>query len=104
MAINDEILEISGEEVKCLWEDQPGSEELMKRLQERLNQSPDHVTVKVLQEDGLTNSYRMLRAPIIIPGIQVWSRRKVGAEYSLVKNWGVLGTCRHLLLPLTEGG
>ena len=81
MAFNDEILEISGEEVKRLWEDQPSSEDLMKRLQERLNQSPDHVTVKVLQEDGLTNSYRMLRAPIIIPGIQVWSR--VVGDYPL---------------------
>ena len=71
VAVGDEVLEISGEEVKYLWEDGPNSEELMKRLQQKLADSPDHVTLKVLQEDGRTNSYRVLRAPIIVPGIQV---------------------------------
>jgi len=45
----------------CLW-----------YVQEKLSESPDHVTMKVLQADGLVNTFRMLRAPIIIPGIQVW--------------------------------
>ena len=71
VAVGDEVLEISCEEVKYLWEDGPNSEELMKRLQQKLADSPDHVTLKVLQEDGRTNSYRVLRAPIIVPGIQV---------------------------------
>jgi len=44
----------------CLW-----------YVQEKLSESLDHVTMKVLQADGLVNTFRMLRAPIIIPGIQV---------------------------------
>jgi len=33
VAIGDEILEISGQEVKYLWHDSPNSEELVRRLQ-----------------------------------------------------------------------
>ena len=71
MAVNDEILEIAATEVKDLVEDKPNSEELMKRLQEILNSCSDHVTLKVFQEDGLTKTYRTVRGPIVVPGIQV---------------------------------
>ena len=76
VAVGDEVLEISGESINYLCEDGPNSEELMKRLQQKLADSPDHVTLKVLQEDGRTNSYRILRAPMIISGIQVASVAK----------------------------
>jgi hypothetical protein len=71
LAVGDEVLEISGESINHLCDHRPNSEELMKRLQQKLADSPDHVTLKVLQEDGRTNSYRILRAPMIITGIQV---------------------------------
>ena len=80
VAIDDEILEISGEEISRIWADGPGPEELMERLQERLHRSPDHITVKVLQEDGLINSYRMLCAPLVIPGIQHRRDGETGVE------------------------
>ena len=76
LAVGDEVLEISGESINHLCDHGPNSEELMKRLQQKLADSPDHVTLKVLQEDGRTNSYRILRAPMIITGIQVASVAK----------------------------
>ena len=80
IAMYDEILEISGEEVNSLWRDEPTSEKLMSRLQERLNASPDHVTIRVQKQDGSSSIYRILRAPIIIPGVQHRQDGEIGIE------------------------
>jgi hypothetical protein len=52
----------------------------MSRINAKLAESKDFVTIKVLQEDGLINSFRLLRAETILPNIQHLTDGETGVE------------------------
>jgi hypothetical protein len=80
VAVNDEILEIHGQDVKDLYDDFPDADALMSRINAKLAESTDFVTIKVLQEDGLINSFILLRAETILPNMQHLTDGETGVE------------------------
>jgi hypothetical protein len=66
--------------VKDLYDDLPDADVLKSRINAKLAESTDFVTIKVLQEDGLINSFILLRAETILPNMQHLTDGETGVE------------------------